>query len=56
MVFGGALFSSARKTDSLDRKWRGTQTYELEQNIIRAILDKDVRRKPLALAADAYGD
>ena len=44
------------ETDSLDREWLGTQMYESKCNRIRDILDKDVRRKPLALAADAYGD
>ena len=45
-----------QKTTSLDREWLGTQMYESKCNSIRAILDKDVRRKPLAFAADAYGD
>ena len=53
-----SLRANFRIAASLDRKRLGAQFWGWSRILIRGVFDKDVRRKPLAFAADAvtYGN
>ena len=56
-VLAGSLDSSVRMVVSLDRKCPGTEAWGAGSSPGRGIFDKETRRKPLVVAADAvYGD
>jgi hypothetical protein len=55
-VVGSEIRGSGRVVASLDRKCLGREMSGGGGMLGRGVFDKETRRKPLALAADAYGD